>query len=186
MTDPSGEDPTRASRFLSWVLRHAPHEVGLSLDEAGWADVEALLAVCEDRGVSLDRAGLVGLVASSDKQRFVWSPDGRRLRAVQGHSIPVELGHPEREPPARLFHGTVARFLAAIRRDGLHPGQRHHVHLSSDLTTAAAVGRRRGTPVVLTIRADAMHAAGHRFFLSPNGVWLTERVPPHFVELPPP
>ncbi len=185
MTDEHEGDRTQVSRFLSWVLRHAPHEVGLTVDEAGWADVEALLGACEARGVSLDLAGLERLVAHSDKQRFAWSPDGRRIRAVQGHSIPVELGHPEREPPSRLFHGTVARFLAAIRRDGLHPGQRHHVHLSGDPTTAAAVGRRRGTPVVLTIHADAMHAAGHRFFLSPNGVWLTERVPPRFVEHPP-
>lgn len=185
MQDGAQGDPTRTSRFLSWVLRHAAHEVGLPLDEAGWADVDALLVVCEARGVTLDRAGLEGVVASSDKQRFALSPDGTRIRAVQGHSIPVELGHPEREPPARLFHGTVARFLPAIRREGLHPGERHHVHLSADRRTAAAVGRRRGTPVVLTVRADAMRAAGHRFFLSPNGVWLTERVPPRFVELPP-
>lgn len=179
-------DVIRISRFLSWVLRHAPHEVGLRLDPAGWVEVEAVLGACRARGMALDRAGLAALVASSDKQRFALSPDGDRIRAVQGHSVPVELGHPEREPPPRLYHGTVARFLASIEREGLRPGQRHHVHLSADEATAAAVGRRRGRPVVLTVNAAAMQAAGHRFFLSPNGVWLTETVPPRFVALPAP
>lgn len=182
---PSRPDPIRCSRFLSWVLRHAPHEVGLRLDRAGWAEVDAVLAACRAHGMLLDRRGLVRLVAQSDKQRFALSPDGQRIRAVQGHSVPVQLGHPEREPPARLYHGTVARSLDSIRREGLRPGSRHHVHLSADPDTAAAVGGRRGVPVVLTIHAEAMRARGYRFYLSPNGVWLTDRVPPRFVEVPP-
>jgi putative RNA 2'-phosphotransferase len=181
------DDPTAASRFLAWALRHAPHELGLSLDPAGWALVDAVLRACRARGVALDRAGLERLVAESDKQRFALSPDGRRIRAVQGHSIPVRLDHPEREPPPSLYHGTVARFLPSIEAQGLVPGQRHHVHLSADSETAAAVGRRRGRPVVLRVDAAAMHAEGHRYYLSPNGVWLTAHVPPRFLaRLPPP
>jgi putative RNA 2'-phosphotransferase len=172
---------TAASRFLAYALRHAPHEAGLSLDPAGWAPVDAVLRACHARGMRLDRAGLQALVAASDKQRFALSPDGRRIRAVQGHSIPVELDHPEREPPASLYHGTVARFLPSIEAKGLLPGQRHHVHLSADPETAAAVGRRRGRPIVLRVDAGAMHAEGHRYFLSPNGVWLTAHVPPRFL-----
>lgn len=174
-------DSTAASRFLAWALRHAPHEVGLVLDRAGWAPVDAVLAACHARGVRLDHAGLAALVAASDKQRFALSPDGQRIRAVQGHSVPVELEHPEHAPPASLFHGTVARFLASIEAQGLVPGQRHHVHLSADATTAAAVGRRRGAAVVLVVGAHAMAAEGHRFFLSPNGVWLTAHVPARFL-----
>ncbi len=144
MTGEPEPDATQISRFLSWVLRHAPHEVGLSLDEAGWAEVSALLVVCQARGMMLDRAGLARVVDSSDKQRFALSSDGQRIRAVQGHSVPVALGHPLREPPPRLYHGTVGRFLEAIAREGLQPGQRHHVHLSADPQTASAVGSRRG------------------------------------------
>lgn len=180
------DDQTTASRFLAWALRHAPHEAGLSLDEAGWAAVDAVLRACHARGLRLDREGLARLVAESDKQRFALSPDGRRIRAVQGHSIPVQLDHPEREPPPWLYHGTVARLLPSIEAQGLLPGQRHHVHLSADPETAAAVGRRRGRPVVLRVDARAMAAAGHRWFQSPNGVWLTAHVPPQFlVRLPP-
>jgi putative RNA 2'-phosphotransferase len=181
------DDPTAASRFLAWALRHAPHEVGLSLDPAGWAPVDAVLQACHTHGVPLDRAALARLVAQSDKQRFALSPDGLRIRAVQGHSLPVSLDHPEREPPPLLYHGTVARFLASIEAEGLRPGERHHVHLSADPETATAVGSRRGRPVVLRVDAAAMHAEGHRYYLSPNGVWLTAHVPPRFLSrLPPP
>lgn len=180
------DDRAAVSRFLAWVLRHAPHEVGLCLDAEGWAPVDAVLGACHARGVPLDREGLARLVAESDKQRFGLSPDGRMIRAVQGHSIPVRLDHPEREPPPSLYHGTVARFLPSIEAQGLLPGQRHHVHLSADPETAAAVGRRRGPAVVLRVEAHAMWTEGHRWFQSPNGVWLTAHVPPRFlVRLPP-
>lgn len=173
------------SRLLSWMLRHEPHTVGLVLDDAGWAEVDAVLSVCRDRGFVVDHAVLARVVETSDKRRFALSDDGRRIRAVQGHSVPVSLGHPQRDPPPVLYHGTVDRFLDSIRREGLRPGQRHHVHLSADPTTAVAVGARRGVAVILTIRAAAMAEAGHQFFVSPNGVWLTEWVPPQFVEHPP-
>lgn len=187
VTRDASDDGTARSRFLSWVLRHAPHEVGVPLDPAGWAPVGDVLRACHDRGLPLDRAGLEQLVAASDKQRFALSPDGQRIRAVQGHSVPVTLGHPEREPPPWLYHGTVERFLPAIEAQGLRPGQRHHVHLSADPATAATVGRRRGRPVVLRVAAHALWSEGHRFWCSPNGVWLTEWVPAsHLQRLPPP
>ncbi|MBF0124774.1 MAG: RNA 2'-phosphotransferase, partial [Magnetococcales bacterium] len=43
------------------------------------------------------------------------------------------------------------------------------------------VGQRRGTPVILVIQTEQMVMDGHRFFLSDNGVWLTERVPAQFI-----
>lgn len=181
------DDGTARSRFLSWVLRHAPHEVGVELDAAGWASVQQVLAACHERGLPIDREGLRRLVAASDKQRFALSPDGQRIRAMQGHSVAVSLDHPEREPPPWLYHGTVERFLAAIWAQGLRPVERHHVHLSADPETAAAVGRRRGRPVVLRVAAHAMWSEGHRFWHSPNGVWLTAHVPTrHLERLPSP
>ena len=35
---------------------------------------------------------------------------------------------------------------------------------------------RREAPVILTVDAAAMHAAGHAFYQAANGVWLTDRV----------
>ena len=174
----------RLSKFLSYVLRHRPDEVGLELDASGWVDVDELIRKCHAAGRSFDRERLEDLVAASDKQRFAFDRTGTRIRASQGHSVDVELGYEPQRPPARLYHGTVARMLEAIREKGLLKMERHHVHLSADRRTATAVGGRRGKPVILIIRAQAMHEAGHSFSCSANGVWLTERVPPEFIEFP--
>jgi putative RNA 2'-phosphotransferase len=174
----------RLSRFLSLVLRHRPERVGIELDAAGWVAVEELVAACRRHGVELDAALLAELVRESDKQRFVLSDDGRRIRAQQGHSVPVDLGYAPAAPPETLFHGTVEKFLASIRARGLLAGSRHHVHLSPDRETAVRVGSRRGRPVVLLVRAAEMAAAGFSFSQSGNGVWLTERVPPEYLEFP--
>lgn len=176
----------RTSKFLSLVLRHQPQTIGIILDSAGWTDVDALLRALAKHGHPLTRAQLGELVASSDKQRYALSPDGQRIRANQGHSVEVELDLPAVAPPARLFHGTVAEVLPAIREQGLVKGARHHVHMSADLETATKVGGRRGVPVILSIRAEAMAEAGHEFYRSANGVWLTDHVPPAYIEFPPP
>ncbi|HUQ80346.1 MAG TPA: RNA 2'-phosphotransferase [Gemmatimonadaceae bacterium] len=174
----------RVSKFLSLVLRHDPSRVGLELDAGGWVDVEDLLRATARAGLALDRATLQRVIAENDKQRFALSPDGVRIRASQGHSVPVDLGLRELAPPAELFHGTADRFLAGIRREGLRAGSRNHVHLSADEATARQVGQRHGRPVVLRVDAAAMHAAGHRFWRSDNGVWLAERVPVEFLSFP--
>lgn len=172
------------SKFLSLVLRHQPERIGIVLDDAGWTDVDTLLARAAAHGTSITRDELAEIVRSSDKQRFALSPDGTRIRANQGHSVEVALDLPPAPPPAVLYHGTVDRFLDSIRRSGLIKGARHHVHLSADRETAAKVGARRGKPVLLEIRADAMADAGHVFYRSANGVWLVEAVPPEFVVFP--
>lgn len=172
------------SRFLSKVLRHAPESVGLRLDEAGWVDVDALLAAAARAGRTLDRATLDRVVGENDKQRFALSPDGRRIRASQGHSVNVRLGLVPQTPPEVLYHGTADRNRQSIRDGGLRPGRRTHVHLSADEETAVAVGRRHGRPVVLRVLAGRMHAAGHAFYRSDNGVWLTDAVPPEHLEFP--
>lgn len=176
---------TRTSKFLSLVLRHEPERIGLALDANGWANVDELLTKCSQHGVSLQRAELEEVVATNEKKRFALSEDGQRIRASQGHSIEVSLGYAPQAPPPRLFHGTATRFLSSIHSEGLRKGERHHVHLSGDEETARKVGQRHGKPAVLVIDAAAMHAAGHAFYLSDNGVWLTEHVPPEFIEFPP-
>lgn len=170
------------SRILSYVLRHAPQEIGLTLDAGGWADVTDLLARAT---VDMTRDDLHRIVSTSDKTRFALSEDGSRIRANQGHSVPVDLGLAACTPPDRLYHGTVVRFLEAIEAEGLRPMERHHVHLSPDIDTARAVGARRGPPVILSVDAAAMQAEGALFFRSENGVWLTDSVPPqHMTRLP--
>jgi putative RNA 2'-phosphotransferase len=173
----------RISKFLSLVLRHRPQKIGLSLDGAGWVPVADLLEACRRHGFILCLDELQAVVTQNDKARFSFSVDGGLIRANQGHSIPVQLGYEPAEPPEYLFHGTAARFLAAIREQGLVKRQRHHVHLSSDEATARQVGRRHGRPVILRVHSGAMHQDGHLFYLSENGVWLVEAVPQRYLEV---
>ncbi|MEX5719369.1 RNA 2'-phosphotransferase [Geodermatophilus maliterrae] len=175
-------DVVRVGKRLSYVLRHRPDSVGLTLDEAGWVDVDALLAALAAYGLLLTRAGLDRVVAGDDKGRFAYDGTGRRIRASQGHSVPVALGYAAEPPPAVLFHGTVERVLPAIEAEGLQPGRRHAVHLSPDVGTARRVGaRRRGRAVVLRVDAAGLAATGAVFTRSANGVWLVDAVPPPFL-----
>ena len=172
--------------MLSYWLRHRPDAAGLTLDDAGWTELKPLLAALTRGGTAHARDALHEVVRTNDKQRFELSPDGTRIRARQGHSVPVTLDWPQVRPPPLLYHGTIASALPAIRREGLRPMQRHHVHLSPHRETATKVGARRGAPVVLTIRAAAMDARGERFSLTGNGVWLVDRVAPAFIVEPEP
>jgi putative RNA 2'-phosphotransferase len=144
--------------------------------------VDALLDAFRKNGQPLDRMTLEAVVTQNDKQRFAFSPDGTRIRANQGHSIAVQLEYVPQEPPAVLFHGTATRFLGSIYEKGLLKQQRHHVHLSPDVETASKVGVRHGKLALLKIDAARMFADGYSFFCSENGVWLTEQVPPAYIQ----
>jgi putative RNA 2'-phosphotransferase len=181
----SSSERVRKSRFLSRALRHRPERIGIALDAAGWVSVDELCAACARHGVAIDRDELFAIVRESDKQRFALSEDGRRIRAQQGHSVEVDLGYEPLPPPELLFHGTVAKLLPAIFELGLLRGGRHHVHLSADRDTASRVGARRGKPVILTVQAGRMHADGFVFLRTGNAVWLTEHVPPAYLESAP-
>ena len=169
------------SKFLSLLLRHKPEEIGLELDAEGWARIDDILTKARQ---PISRAEIDEIVATNPKQRFALSEDGTRIRARQGHSRQVDLGLTPVAPPARLFHGTSVKALDSIRAQGLLRGTRQHVHLSPDAKTARTVGTRHGKPVVLQLDAARMAAAGHRFFQSENGVWLTDHVPPGFLTFP--
>lgn len=171
----------RTSKFLSLVLRHEPGLIGITLDEAGWVSVSELLRACHAHGRAITADELREVVAGNDKQRFSFSDDGRKIRANQGHSVPVNLGYSPADPPAVLYHGTVEKFVPLIMEQGLKKGARHHVHLSPDEQTARRVGARRGRPVVLKVESGRMRRDGHEFFQSANGVWLTEHVPPEYI-----
>jgi len=170
----------RLSKRMSLALRHEPDRFGLVPDRAGWVSVDSLLAA-----LRIDHADLDAVVAGNDKQRFAVErgADGvERIRASQGHSIPVDLGLVPSPPPAWLYHGTSRVALDSIRATGLHRAGRHHVHLSPDVATARRVGARRaGELVVLTVDAAAMARDRHAFYRSANGVWLTDAVPARYL-----
>ena len=171
----------RVSKYLAKYLRHAPHELGLVLRPGGWVPVDDLLAAARRHGFPIAYDELIEVVETNDKRRFSFDESGELIRANQGHSVEVELHLEPTEPPEVLYHGTVERFLPAILAEGLVRGKRHHVHFSKDEETARRVGARRGEPVILEVAAGRMYRDGHPFFVSANGVWLTDAVPPGYL-----
>ena len=167
---------TSTSKFVSLILRHKPETIGIQLDEHGWANVDGLIA-----GISktrkFNREILEEIVRTDNKQRFTFNEDKTKIRANQGHSIPVDVELPAAIPPETLWHGTGEKYVASIDQQGLIPKGRLYVHLSSDAATATKVGSRHGKPVLYIVKTKEMHDDGYKFFLSKNGVWLTKEVP---------
>lgn len=176
------KETIKTSKFISLVLRHEPERVGLKLGDAGWVGIDELLQAMSRHGVMITLDQLKHIVATSDKKRFAFSEDGQRIRASQGHSVPIDLEYPPQTPPEVLYHGTAARFVSGIRKDGLKRMERHDVHLSAETKVTFQVGGRHGKPVLLIINAGEMHRAGHVFRCSANGVWLVNHVPPEFID----
>ncbi len=171
----------KVSKYVSKHLRHQPERIGLVLDPHGWVEIDDLLHAAASHGFPISRAELDHVVAANDKQRF--AVDGTRIRPARATPSPSTWTC---RRPNRPRTSTTARWRppGPIRAEGLRPMARHHVHLSPDRETATRVGARRGRPVVLSVDAGAMRAAGHVFRISANGVWLVEAVPPAFLRFP--
>jgi len=171
------------SKFLSYVLRHKPESIGITLDENGWVEVPVLLKASNAVGKNISMELLEEIVESNDKRRFAFNETKDRIRASQGHSVKnIDLALEEIKPPEILYHGTVEKYLTAIEQSGLQKMNRQYVHLSATKDTATSVGSRRGKPIILEVEALNMYRAGHKFYLSANSVWLTDNVPWEFIE----
>jgi len=169
------KDVKQKGRKLAHMLRHAPEEYGVIMQDGGWVPVWEVLNALD---LGLDE--LKDIVDSDNKGRFAL--DSGKIRANQGHSIDVDLGLVEQRPPLVLYHGTVYKFWKWIKVDGLKKMSRHHVHLSEDLETAIQVASRRSSDnKILEIDANAMYNDGYKFYKSENGVWLTDHVPVQYI-----
>jgi len=170
----------KISKMLSYVLRHKPENIGITLDKNGWVDIDILLDKLHfDTPVVFDELKYV--VDNNEKNRFAISNDNLRVRANQGHSIEVDLGLKEVMPPAILYHGTSVNSVNSIMKSGINKGNRHHVHLSFDEATANSVGSRKGKCEVLEVQAMRMRADGYKIYISDNGVYLTDEVPSKYI-----
>lgn len=170
------------SKFLSLVLRHQPETIGIQLDQNGWTDVNELIEKANNYDIRFDREILNHIVSTNSKKRFAFNDTLDKIRASQGHSLEIELGYTNQKPPEVLFHGTAEIFVQSILDAGLEKRNRQHVHLSSDLETANKVGQRHGKPFVFKVFAEQMFNDNFQFFISDNGVWLTNNVPTKYLK----
>ena len=168
------------SKFIALILRHRPEAIGITLDEHGWANVDELIAGV-GRKYPLTMAELERIVREDEKQRYSFNDDKTKIRANQGHSVPVDVELQAQTPPKYLYHGTGEKSVASIEDQGILPGSRLYVHLSPDYDTAVKVGARHGRPVVFRVSSLQMHRDGCVFYRSVNGVWLTKKVPARYI-----
>lgn len=175
------EKHIKTSKYLSWVLRHAPRKVGLEVSNEGWVSISRLIKLSQQRGIFLNRKILYDIVETDSKKRYQLSDDLKSIRATYGHSFHVDLGSQAKQPPPILYHGTADKYLDSIRERGINPGRRQFVHLSTERDTAVGVGRRHGKPVVLKVNSAGMYENGFRFYSSQGVIWLTEYVPGDFI-----
>lgn len=173
---------TNTSKFIARILRHHPESIGIQLDEHGWARVDELITGIA-KTQSFDMAMLEEIVQTDSKKRYSFSDDKTRIRANQGHSIPVDVELEQKMPPDILWHGTGEKYVGSINKIGLVPKSRLYVHLSGDRDTAQAVGSRHGKPVIYQVDAGSMAADGYPFYLSTNGVWLVKEVPARYLTI---
>ncbi|WP_221392914.1 RNA 2'-phosphotransferase [Dyadobacter sp. NIV53] len=178
----SDKQLTHISKFLSLVLRHQPETIDIQLDQNGWTDIKELIGKANDNGIKFDRETLNRIVATNSKKRFAFNETLDKIRASQGHSIEIELGYTNQKPPKILYHGTSETSVHSINEAGLEKRSRQHVHLSSDIETAVKVGQRHGKPFVFKILAEQMYNDNFQFFISDNGVWLTDNVPTKYLK----
>jgi putative RNA 2'-phosphotransferase len=169
------------SKYISKHLRHAPEAIGLTLGDGGWVPVAALLSASAKNGFTISPDELAYVVKHCEKQRFAINEAEQLIRANQGHSVDVELDLEPLTPPEVLYHGTATRFREPILSSGLIKMSRQHVHLSAELATAVAVGKRHGSPMVFAVDTMSMSRDGFVFFRAANGVWLTDHVPSRYL-----
>jgi putative RNA 2'-phosphotransferase len=178
----SDKQLTHISKFLSLVLRHQPGIINIQLDQNGWTDVNELIEKANKHGILFDRETLNQIVATNSKKRFAFNNSLDKIRASQGHSVTIELGYTNQKPPDYLYHGTGEKSVQSILQTGLEKRSRQHVHLSIDIETAIKVGQRHGKPFVFSVLAEQMYNDNFQFFVSDNGVWLTDNVPAKYLK----
>lgn len=179
--DKLSKEEVKISKFVSLVLRHKPENIGLTLSKDGWANVYELIEKIKATGRNIDKDILERVVLYNDKKRFIFNENHTLIRANQGHSINVDLGFEEKEPPEILFHGTSIDNIDSIKQEGINKMNRLHVHLSLTEDIAKKVGERHGKPAIIKINSKQMYEDSIKFYLSENKVWLCDYVDPKYI-----
>lgn len=171
------------SRFISLVLRHKSEAAKVRIEDNGWTNTKTLIDnINEFTKYNITMELLEKIVKEDDKGRYSFNEDKSQIRANQGHSIDVNMKFDEILPPEFLYHGTADKYIYNISKEGIKKRTRNFVHLSKDLDTAIKVGSRHGDCRVLKIRALDMYKDNYKFFISENGVYLTEYIPVKYIK----
>jgi putative RNA 2'-phosphotransferase len=149
------------------------------MDPRGWVDLVALSDVINKRHRWADRNMLAALVESDPKKRYEITND--KIRARYGHSVNVDLDHPENTLPS-LYYGANEEEADRILEVGLKSVSQRYVHLSTTPEKAWQVGTfRTGNPKVIQIDSAAAKENGIRMMTVNDDIVLSEPIPSIFL-----
>jgi len=173
----------RLSKLMSALLRHIPHEVGLSMDKEGWVSIGELVNAIRTKWRNrafyswLKEEHVIAVALLDKKGRFELKEG--KIRAKYGHSIHISISLPEDKEVKILYHGTQVRNLRKILKEGIKPMRRIMVHLTLDKKDALENARRKGSHVaIIAIDADKLRQMGHTVYKAGYKVYVTDYVPP--------
>ncbi|TFK69324.1 hypothetical protein BDN72DRAFT_768167 [Pluteus cervinus] len=184
---PNDSPDVRLSKTFSWLLRHGAQADGLPMRPDGYVKVTDLLENPKVKSQSVTFEKLQELVKADSKQRFDLVLEGSEgsegiwiIKARQGHSIqevkvdfkPVIVISDI--PTGIAVHGTTRVAWESIAKQGLSKMQRNHIHLAQGVGADIKSGMRKSSQIFIYINVQKALDDGVKFFLSDNGVVLTE------------
>ncbi|MFQ9171844.1 MAG: RNA 2'-phosphotransferase [Parabacteroides distasonis] len=128
---------TKDSHDLSYLLRH---DNTCKLETGGWRSVENLV---HEQGFTFEQ--LCELVANDSKGRFEFNNDKTKIRALYGHSVPVEMNYARCTPPEILYHGTSMNADASMGSFSLGSSNRKIIKVACDSRNIIEVLSRDST-----------------------------------------
>ncbi|PBK99039.1 hypothetical protein ARMGADRAFT_1007666 [Armillaria gallica] len=183
---PQDSPEVRVSKTLSYILRHGAQKEEVPMRADGYVKVTDLLENPRLKSQPIDLAILQGIVKADAKQRYdliceldptsnesVWwikANQGHTLKAVKLELKPV-LSVSD-IPSGVAVHGTDIQAWEIISTEGLSKMKRNHIHLAQGRD--AVSGMRKSSQVMIYIDVQKALDVDIKFFLSDNGVVLTE------------
>jgi putative RNA 2'-phosphotransferase len=176
----SGFKAEKLGRIISGALRHFPAELGLTLDEHGWADIDDLERAVAAKYPWARRYHIEAMFDTDEKGRY--ERKDHKVRARYGHSIDLELDYPKSDFDT-LYYGTSEEEADRILEIGLKPVSQHYVHLSKTIEEAVRVACiRTEYPVIISIDARKAMEDGVNI-IDAGPVCLSERIPPGYLKI---
>ncbi|MBM3989285.1 MAG: hypothetical protein FJ294_15175, partial [Planctomycetes bacterium] len=171
----------RITRSLAYMLRHQPEKFDLELDKEGFGEFERVVRALGERlGEAVEPADVMAAVEGGDRPRYELRGD--RIRALYGHSIPVEPGEPS-QPPEFLYVGIDARDLDRAKQYGLRGGRRRFLHLALSAEDAREAGRRAAQEyAILQVFSMDAWEEGVNFY-DRRTLYLCEQIPTQYLQV---
>lgn len=174
-------------KLLQNMLGHNPDKFGLVLEDGGWTKLKSLhYAILHEPNFSWVTPGLL-------KQFFVIFGTGKyelnekfvRLKPEFQSSKMPQL---KREmPPHVLYTSIRARAYHAVSAKGLLAPNDQWLLLSIDVDEAKRIGAKKNSePVIVEVKASKAEQAGCVFLKYGNSIYLSKKVDPQWLILPPP